>query len=213
MDNKQFLQAYENKITVEDDILLVNGTIYTELAKDETGEVTVEYKLPVKTEAELTVKALEITRKFYKQSLEKLLSAEQLLILTGAGSSKDDAVFGGKLMPELWNIATTIVEGTYTFENLLTALEIPDDVEESRDLESLLSRAKLYLSFKEDVQVSIFVDNIEQMIYEQCNFQLNDKTIHLEFIKQLTNRKSKQGRLKVFTTNYDTAFKQAGACR
>ena len=76
MDNKQFLQAYENKITIEDEILLVNGTIYTELAKDDTGEVTVEYKLPTKTEAELTAKALELARKFYKQSLEKLLSAE-----------------------------------------------------------------------------------------------------------------------------------------
>ena len=114
-------------------------------------------------------------------------------------------------MPELWDIATTIVEGTYTFQDLLIALEIPDDVKDANDLESLLSRAKLYLSFKEDAQVSIFVDKIEQMIYEQCNFQLHDKSVHLEFIKQLTNRKSKQGRLKVFTTNYDTAFEQSGS--
>jgi hypothetical protein len=66
MDNKQFLQAYENKITIKDDILLVNGMIYTELSKDETSEVTIEYKLPAKTEAELIAKALDLTRKFYK---------------------------------------------------------------------------------------------------------------------------------------------------
>jgi len=208
MNNQEFLQAYENKIMIDDDSLLVNGKLYTELAKDDTGEVTVEYKIPTKTEAELTDKALELTRKFYKQSLEKLLSAEQLLVLTGAGSSIG---FSGKSMKALWDIATGITEGAYTFENLLTVLEIPTDVKDARDLESLLSRAKLYLSFKEDAEVEAFVENIEKMIYEQCNFQLNDKSIHLEFIKQLTNRKSKQGRLKVFTTNYDTAFEQAGS--
>ena len=207
--NKQFLQAYENKITIEADRLLVNGIPYTELDKDETGEVTVEYLLSdTITEEQLTSKALELTRKFYKQSLEKLLSAEQLLVLTGAGSSIG---FSGKSMKALWDIATAITEATYTFENLLTVLEIPDAVKTDKDLESLLSRAKLYLSFKEDASVKAFVENIELMIYEQCNFQLIDRSIHLEFIKQLTNRKSKQGRLKVFTTNYDTAFEQAGS--
>jgi len=211
MNNKQFLQAYENKIAIENDTLFVNGSIYTELYKDETGEVTVEYKLPDKTEAELTDKALELTRKFYKQSLEKLLTAEQLLVLTGAGSSKDDAIFGGKLMTELWDIATAIAEDAYTFENLLETLEITQDVKDNKDLESLLSKAKLYLTFKEDAQVETFVEKIEKMIYIQCNFILTDNTVHLEFVKQLTNRKSKQGRLKVFTTNYDTAFEQAGS--
>lgn len=209
MVNKQFLQAYENKVTIEDNRLLVNGILYTELSKDETGEVTVEYLLSnTITEEQLTFKALELTRKFYKQSLEKLLSAEQLLVLTGAGSSIG---FSGKSMKELWGIATEITEENYTFENLLTTLEIPIKVKTDTDLESLLSRAKLYLNFKEDTEVKAFVEKIEQMIYMQCNFQLNDKSVHLEFIKQLTNRKSKQGRLKVFTTNYDTAFEQAGS--
>jgi len=211
VNNQQFLQAYENKVTIEDDNLLVNGNLYTELAKDEAGEVTVEYKLPTKTVDELKAKALELTRKFYKQSLEKLLSAEQLLVLTGAGSSKDDTVFGGKLMTELWDLATGVAHEGYSFDNLLTTLEIPAEAKTAKDLESLLSRAKLYLSFKEDAVVEVFVEKIEQMIYEQCNFQLLDKSVHLEFVKQLTNRKSKQGRLKVFTTNYDTAFEQAGS--
>jgi len=216
MDNQQFLQAYENKITIEDNRLLVNGILYTELLKDEAGEVTVEYLLSgtdtdTITEAQLTSKALELTRKFYKQSLEKLLSSEQLLVLTGAGSSKDDAVFGGKLMTELWDLVTGLDHEGYNFDGLLTTLEIPTEVKAAKDLESLLSRAKLYLSFKENTEVEAFVEKIEKMIYEHCNFQLLDNSVHLEFVKQLTNRKSKQGRLKVFTTNYDTAFEQAGS--
>lgn len=211
MEDKQFLQAYENIIKIENDFLIVNGNLYTEIAKDDTGEVTVEYKLPTKTEEELTSKALELSRKFYKQSLEKLLSAEQLLVLTGAGSSKDDTVFGGKLMFELWDISTGLTYEDYTFNDLLVSLEIPDEVKRARDLESLLSKAKLYLTFKEDAQVEVYVEMIEQMIYEQCKFDLIDKSVHLEFIKQLTNRKSKQGRVKIFTTNYDTAFEQAGS--
>ena len=33
----------------------------------------------------------------------------------------------------------------------------------------------------------------------------------MEFIKKLTSRKTKQSRLKIFTTNYDKAFEEAGA--
>ena len=42
-------------------------------------------------------------------------------------------------------------------------------------------------------------------------FSLTDKSIHLDFIKKLTSRKTKQSRLKIFTTNYDRAFEEAGA--
>ena len=200
MDNKIFLLTVEHKIEILDDSLQINEKVYAERVEEDT----VEYKLPDKTEEEIKAKALELTRTFYKKRLEKLLPAENLMVLTGAGSSIG---FGGKSMPGLWDV----IQPHVLFENYLEEMKIEEDILERKDLESLLSRAKLYLSFNEDQTLDMVVLAVEAIIKQECSFTLADISTHLEFIKQLTSRKSKQGRLKVFTTNYDTAFEQAGS--
>ena len=208
MNNKIFLSTKSKLIEIKDDELKINGLTLKE--KQEDGDI--EYKLSDDmNEKILSNKALEITQTFYIKSLEKLVSAEKLLVLTGAGSSKDDKLFGGKLMWELWKIISELKNQDFNFELFLDKLSISQDIRDKSDLEMVLSKAKLYLEFKNDATVSNDVKTIEETILKECSFSLNDKSIHLDFIKKLTSRKSKQSRLKICTTNYDKAFEEAGA--
>jgi hypothetical protein len=204
MNNQTYLLSNEQKIEILDDVLMVNGKVYTERAKEAGEEVNVEYRLPDKTEDEITAKALELTRTFYKKRLEKLLPAEQLFALTGAGSSIG---FGGKSMAGLWDEIDVVT----SFEAYVGEIGIEQALFDRKDLESILSRAKLYLAFKPNDILEMLIESIEETIKNLCNFKLEDTSTHLEFIKQLTSRKSKQGRLKVFTTNYDTVFEQTAS--
>ena len=209
MDDKIFLSTKNKFIEIKEDELRINGNIL----KEKVGDTTVEYKLSPDNmdEATLGKRALELSQDYYIKSLEKLVSAEKLLVLTGAGSSKDDELFGGKLMWELWkDISELDLEG-FNFEKFLDTLEISQEIRDKSDLEIVLSKAKLYLEFKTDTTISEHVIIIEKTILEKCSFSLIDKSIHLDFIKKLTSRKSKQSRLKIFTTNYDKAFEEAAA--
>lgn len=204
MNNQTYLVSNEQKIEILDDVLMLNGKVYTERAKEAGEEVNVEYRFPDKTEEEITTKALELTRTFYKKRLEKLLPAEQLFALTGAGSSIG---FGGKSMAGLWDE----IDVVKSFEAYVNEIGIEQALFDRKDLESILSRAKLYLAFKPNDILEMLIEDIEETIKNLCNFKLEDTSTHLEFIKQLTSRKSKQGRLKVFTTNYDTVFEQTAS--
>lgn len=204
MNNQTYLLSNEHKIEILDDVLMLNGKVYTERAKEAGEEVNVEYRLPDKTEGDVTTKALELTRIFYKKRLEKLLPAEQLFALTGAGSSIG---FGGKSMAGLWDEIDVVT----SFEPYVSEIGIEQALFDRKDLESILSRAKLYLAFKPNDILEMLIEDIEETIKNLCNFKLEDTSTHLEFIKQLTSRKSKQGRLKVFTTNYDTVFEQTAS--
>jgi hypothetical protein len=207
MDPKIFLSTKNKFIEIKENELQVNGVIL----KEKQNENTIEYKLSFDgmDEATLTKKALELSQDYYIKSLEKLISAEKLLILTGAGSSKDDELFGGKLMWELWKIISELKIENFNFEEFLNTLEINKEIRGKSDLETVLSKAKLYLEFKTDETISEHVSIIEKTILEKCSFSLINKSIHLDFIKKLTSRKSKQSRLKIFTTNYDRAFEEA----
>ena len=207
MDNKIFLSTKNKIIEIKDDGLRVNNIIYKERQEDTALEYILSDDI---SEIILINKAIELTHYYYIKALEKLVSAERLLVLTGAGSSKDD-LFGGKLMTELWDHINTLGIPYFNFNTFLTTLEIDEVVKEKKDLEIVLSKAKLYLEFKNDSTIEFHVNTIEKAILQQCNFSLIDKSIHLDFIKKLTSRKTKQSRLKIFTTNYDRAFEEAGA--
>lgn len=208
MNNKIFLSTKNKFIEIKNDELRINGNMLSE----KQGDNNIQYKLSADIdEIILTAKALKLIQEYYVKSLEKLVSAEKLLVLTGAGSSKDDVLFGGKLMWELWKIISELKVQDFNFESFLDKLDISQEIRAKSDLEIVLSKAKLYLEFKNDTTVSTDVKIIEETILKECSFSLKDKSIHLDFIKKLTSRKSKQSRLKIFTTNYDRAFEEAGA--
>lgn len=209
MYDKIFLSARKKLVEINSDELKIDG----ELLKEKQGDETIEYKLSTTiNEERLTKKALEVSQSYYIKSLEKLVSAEKLLVLTGAGSSKDDELFGGKLMFELWDAVSSLSYQSFGFSMMLDVLSIDEGTKSRKDLEIVLSKAKLYLEFNSDANgMKGLVEQIEKTILRLCSFSLIDKSIHLEFIKKLTSRKTKQSRLKIFTTNYDKAFEEAGA--
>lgn len=208
MNNKIFLSTKNKFIEIKDDELRINGVMLVE----KVGDNTIEYKLSQEIdETTLTSKALKLIQEYYVKSLEKLVSAEKLIVLTGAGSSKDDVLFGGKLMWELWDAVSPLSCQNFNFTSMLNILNIDEDIKTKKDLEIVLSKAKLYLEFNDDNNMKGLVEEIEKTILRLCSFSLIDKSIHLDFIKKLTSRKSKQSRLKIFTTNYDRAFEEAAA--
>ena len=135
MDNKIFLSTKNKIIEIKDDGLRVNNILYKERQEDTTLEYILSDDI---SEIILTNKAIELTHHYYIKALEKLVSAERLVVLTGAGSSKDDVLFGGKLMTELWDYIYTLVNPDFNFDTFLTTLEIDGDVKEKKDLEIVL---------------------------------------------------------------------------
>ncbi len=152
-------------------------------------------------------------RSFYKTKLQKLVNSENLLVLTGAGSSMG---FGGLSMSGLMEESEKLLAKTDEDKFSMDDFKKEIGLEDSTNIEEILSKAKLFEDFATDETKKVKLQNtrksIEDKIYELCNFDLDLVTApHLEFIKKLTKRKSKLPRAKIFTTNYDKAFEQAGA--
>ena len=170
MENKIFLSTKNKLVEINGDELKINGV----LLKEKQGDETIEYKLSPEgmDEATLTKKALEVSQSYYIKSLEKLISAEKLLVLTGAGSSKDDELFGGKLMWELWDFMLTLQGGNYNFNTFLNTIGIDENIKSKKDLETVLSKAKLYLEFNNNENIAWHVAIIESWILNLCNFSL-----------------------------------------
>ena len=79
MENKFFLSTKNKLVEINGDELKINGV----LLKEKQGDETIEYKLSPEgmDEVTLTKKALEVSQSYYIKSLEKLVSAEKLLVL------------------------------------------------------------------------------------------------------------------------------------
>jgi NAD-dependent SIR2 family protein deacetylase len=153
----------------------------------------------------------EIYKKVYdkiEDQLKMSISAENLVILTGAGSSIGKN--GGKTMEELWN---EIEEDIYSFNKILQSINYKDD----KNLENLLSRLEIEKESlknkgENSKEISTNIEKIRKKIKEKCSFKLDKiKNVpHQEFLKNiLESRKLSNPRLKIFTLNYDTLFEQA----
>lgn len=148
-------------------------------------------------------------REYYKRKLEKLLQADSLLLLTGAGSSIG---YGGKTMGDLWTEAKKITYSKRgakgTFDKFCKQIGFDKT---NKDLEALLSEAEINIKSAKRLPVWFkeIKNQIELMIKKECSFDLSDTTTHLQLIQKLTQRKISRSRLKVFNLNYDMCFEQA----
>jgi NAD-dependent SIR2 family protein deacetylase len=81
------------------------------------------------------------------------------------------------------------------------------------DIEALLSKAQVALNFIDDSKGKIrnTKTEIEKIIRDECSLELDPKGKHHDFLKKLSARNTKDPRLKLFTTNYDTLFEQAAS--
>lgn len=153
--------------------------------------------------------AIQVKRNKYKKFLENQF--ENLVVLAGAGSSKD---VGGKLLTELWDDSSTLLSVKKL--NKLCELSHYYDKDTSgknyvKNLEKLLSLANAAKEFvtDKDVDIKDCITKIQALIKKECELNLPDISPHEIFLEKITKRKVTLPRAKVFTLNYDTLFEQA----
>lgn len=146
---------------------------------------------------------------FLKDKLKTALRTENLLVLTGAGSSIGS---GGKTMAQLWDVVAAEIAD---FNDILTHVGYSTENKDKKDLEHLLSvlqvdKQNLENKGTDFTTVATYIKNIESKILSECSFDLPEDAPHEFFLRKLLKaRKNIDPRIKVFTLNYDRAFETA----
>lgn len=198
--------------------IYINGTnsVAVEWEGDDVVEVIIDGKkhnFEEDDEADKKNFAAQTKRNKYKQFLNRQF--ENLVILTGAGSSKD---VGGKLLTELWDEAETLITKDELDKFCKITHYFDKDTEGNyvKNLEKLLSYANSAAQYvdKDVVNVPDVINKIQKLIKDKCTIPLPEgQTPHELFLEKITKRKVTLPRAKVFTLNYDTLFEQAGVRR
>ena len=160
-----------------------------------------------------------------KRALSDVMRCGNLVVLAGLGTSlcvQPGVVNGLKAptMADLWQqvslhqnaaAAATNPAGP-NFQQLL-ALVGHDPFK--LDIEALMSRCRLAESFLNGVQkddVTKFVAVAEAHIIRATSFVIQNHPlpVHAEFLRRAARRPQRKSRMKVFTTNYDLCYEEAG---
>lgn len=158
--------------------------------------------------------AIQTKRNKYRKFLENQF--ENLIVLAGAGSSKD---IGGKLLTELWDETSALLtpQKLNKFCELAHYIDKDEDDNYLKNLEKLLSlanAAKEYVTDEDgDIDIEDYISKIQKLIKEKCELTLPDNSPHEMFLEKVTKRKVTLPRTKIFTLNYDTCFEQASRKR
>ena len=170
-------------------------------------------------------------KNFIKTRCKEALKSENLVILTGAGSSMKG---GGKSVKEIWekifekneeNQKNSDSENQKKlFLNKVLKL-ISEDVEKTKEesfvknnnLEELLSRLEIERKAMKNrgescEEISDQIKKINAKIKDLCSEKNTDSKIHENFLTRiLSARKKTSPRAKIFTLNYDTFFEDAAS--
>jgi hypothetical protein len=160
-----------------------------------------------------------------KRTLSDVLRCGNLIVLSGLGTSLcvQPAVPGGPRAPtmrDLWQLvaqqqdasaAATIPTGN-AFLQVLQNVGYPPG---TQDIEALLSRCRLAESFlagDQKVEIVKFIALAEALIITATNFVVPNHPlpVHTEFLRRVARRTQRKSRAKIFTTNYDRCFEEAG---
>ncbi|MBD2838986.1 SIR2 family protein [Pseudomonas sp. JM0905a] len=160
-----------------------------------------------------------------KRALSDVLRCSNLVVLSGLGTSLCVAPFqqGGLKAPTMWDLwqqvkikqdaaAAAAMPPGPTFDQLLGIVGHP---QATADIEALMSRCRLAESFLADPakgEVVKFVALAEAHIIAATNFVFTNHhlPVHTEFLRRVARRPQRKSRAKIFTTNYDRCFEEAG---
>lgn len=151
-----------------------------------------------------------------RRVLSDVFRCNNLVVLAGLGTSLCVKTIAGKSMaPTMWHLwdqvsAPYIKAGS--FDQVLKLVRQPGG---DTNLEALLSRCKLAQDFLDGPDkdlVSEFVQSAEALIYQAVNFIKPGQPLpaHSEFLRRAARRSNRRSRTKLFTTNYDKCFEEAG---
>ncbi|AYW66803.1 TPA: SIR2 family protein [Pseudomonas aeruginosa] len=156
-----------------------------------------------------------------RRIVSDLFRCNNLVVLSGLGTSMCVRPHPGggapPTMKDLWDRVSAringgAIAGVANFDQVLTTVGYAG---RPNDIESLLSRCRLAESFLLDPQhtlVSSFIKLAEQEIAQATNFVWPNHAlpVHTEFLRRAARRTNRKARAKVFTTNYDRCFEEAG---
>lgn len=160
-----------------------------------------------------------------KRALSEVLRCSNLVVLSGLGTSLcvAPAAPGASKAPtmaDLWMLLSTRhnarssaeAPAGASFLDMLTLVGHPPGV---IDIEALLSRCRLaeaFLDGRPKDQVVRFIELAEAIIIEATNFVAinHELPVHTEFLRRIARRSQRKSRAKIFTTNYDRCFEEAG---
>jgi hypothetical protein len=154
----------------------------------------------------------EATRQRFERQLTDVLLAENLVILTGLGTSMcvkgDDGRPLAPTMQNLWEAAKT--KAGSAFDSVMQKVNYVEAIE---NIEFLLSRCQMAEKLKSDAVIKNFVEETEKLIVEMCRFLKDglNLSIHEAFLRKVARRSTRLPRAKLFTTNYDLCFETAAS--
>ena len=158
--------------------------------------------------------------KLAERKLTELLQCDQLMCLTGLGTSLCVKKTDGKMifptMGGLWALVKAAV-GAATFEKVCEHVNHGT----GGNIEDLLSRCfmavelapKSPASGSASPDIATFIKTAEATIVGACRqeLKLEETATHEEFLRRLTRRAPRSPRACLFTTNYDLCFEVAAA--
>lgn len=146
-----------------------------------------------------------------KMNLSLALNAENLIILTGLGTSLGIQGVNGRSAPtmgDLWAEIGRLDEFSGIQDSVSPVLL------QEKNIEHLLSEVHARLDLDPDHQeLAAFLKAAEEIILTSCSFVHTDSDLqtHQLFLRKIGRRSQRLQRTKLFTTNYDLAFETAAA--
>jgi hypothetical protein len=147
---------------------------------------------------------LRATRDYFRDELAAVLAAENLVILSGLGTSL--SINGAPSMSALW----ADLRRLKSFKKISSTLN--PRITATENFEHVLSDAHARFSIDQtNGDLSQFIAEAEQLVLTRCSFiqAETDLTLHEAFLRKVARRSTRLQRAQVFTTNYDKAFEQA----
>lgn len=160
-----------------------------------------------------------------KRALSDVLRCGNLVVLSGLGTSLcvQPAVPGGPKAPtmrDLWQQVAQKQDAIAAATNsagsgFIQILQIVGHPLAMQDIEALLSRCRLaesFLSGPQKEEVVEFIAVAEALIILATSFvSMNHPLpVHVEFLRRVARRSQRKSRARIFTTNYDRCFEEAG---
>lgn len=155
-----------------------------------------------------------------KRALSEILQCKNLIILAGLGTSlcvtNEQGERLAPTMPVLWDK----VQETYEVDDLIGGgwndmLGLVKHNIADKNLEKLLSQCRLAESFltgRDLHSLENFGKLAEGVVYSAVDFLTENHSLpsHSEFLRRVARRSNRKARTKIFTTNYDRCFEEAG---
>ncbi|MGH6774419.1 SIR2 family protein [Brucella tritici] len=158
-----------------------------------------------------------------RRVLSSAVRAQNLIILTGLGTSLCVLKDQKRAAPTMWDLLSRIknlfntadiVDGVVEGARWKSFVTLANVAEDTEDLEYLMSRATTAAEFLPDAdatKVRTLLDIAESVIRDEVDF-MEDKIevpVHEAFLRRVARRSARRARTKIFTTNYDTCFETA----